>query len=98
MICYCFKPLVADSFAVNAGHVVRIGRVTHDGVYGDPGAALQQYDEQKDDLLAGRIPRAQCGGMTLWELVKSLADLLGPLAIRVRKQGEFSVGFIGSER
>jgi integrase len=45
------------------------GRMVYFGPWSDPDAALAKYQEQRDDLYAGRTPRVQGDGLTIRDLV-----------------------------
>ncbi len=49
------------------------GRILYFGVWADPQAALEKWNREKDDLLAGRVPRPETGvaGVSLDELVNT---------------------------
>ena len=44
------------------------GRQHYFGVWSDPNGALERFLDQRDDLMAGRIPRVQRDGLSLAEL------------------------------
>src|SRR5450631_4296548 len=65
------------------------GRIVFFGVWADPQAALERWLAEKDDLLAGRVPRCRSGvvsGPTLRDLVN---QFLTTKAI-LRDSGELS--------
>jgi integrase len=45
-----------------------LGKLVYFGPWSDPMGALQRYQEQRDDLHAGRVPRARQGGPTVRDL------------------------------
>jgi integrase len=50
------------------------GKLHYFGPWSDPEGALSRYNAQKDDLLAGRKPRADNGGTTAKELCNTFLD------------------------
>jgi integrase len=77
------------------------GTMHYFGPWDDPEAALRKYQEQRDDLHAGRTPRVQGDGLTVRELVnrfltskKHLADA-GEIAPRTFGEYHAACGRLG---
>ena len=62
------------------------GKLHYFDGWGDHNAALQKWLDEKDDLLAGRTPRAQTGELTL----KELADRFLTAKLNRVRTGELS--------
>jgi integrase len=59
------------------------GKMHYFGLWADPDAALKKYQEQRDDLHAGRAPRPSADGLTVKELANAFLN---------HKQGLLSEG------
>ena len=62
------------------------GRVYYFGVWANPDAALRKYVDQRDDLHAGRTPRAQGDGLT----VRDMCNRFLTAKEHVRETGEIT--------
>src|SRR5262245_56940164 len=65
-------PLYAHAAGVWAKKIR--GKLHYFGPWNDPEGALKKYQQQKDDLHAGRKPRASTEGLTVKELVNLFLD------------------------